>query len=92
MSLRTQSVCGIRTYFEDLYSDKGCPLPGCPHTKDSLHHVLDCSVLSIKMMRQKLPQYTGSYSEVFSEDVMRQKEVTLNSEPIESFQTHWTVS
>ena len=77
MSLRTRSVRGIRTDFGDMYSDKGCPLPGCPQTKDSLQHVLDCSVLASEMTTRQLHHYTGSYSEVFSEDVMRQKEVTM---------------
>ena len=70
MALRTRTVRGIRGDFRGMYPDTTCPLPGCVE-EDTLPHILECQVLA---RRQEIDMLAVSYTDVFSEDIRKQKQ------------------
>ena len=74
LALRTRTVRGIRNDFRGMYSDAVCAL-GCGDT-DTLSHILSCNVLQASMDSTCLAHSTVQYSDVYSTDIVKQKEVT----------------
>ena len=72
MALRTKTVRGVRGDFRGMYPDTRCPLPGCL-SEDTLPHILVCQALA-RHRGTALPAVT--YSDVFSEDILKQKQTT----------------
>ena len=69
--LRTRTVITIRSDFGEMFLDKHCPLTNCLDL-DFLPHLLDCRVLQGAVQRSP----SIRYSDVFSEDLEKQVEVT----------------
>ena len=74
LALRTRTVRGIRNYFRGMYSDAACPL-GCGNT-DTLSYILSCNVLQASMDSTCLAHSPVQYSDVYSTDIVKQREVT----------------
>ena len=74
LTLRTRTVRGIRNDFRGMYQDALCPL-GCGDT-DTLPNILTCRVLQANMTSLNIATDTIQYSDVFSTDVCKQKQVT----------------
>ena len=74
LSLRTRTVRGIRNDFRGMYQDVLCPL-GCGDT-DTLSNILTCQLLKTNMTSSNIATDTIQYSDVFSTDVVKQKQVT----------------
>ena len=73
-ALRTRTVRGIRSDFGQMYEDHSCPL-GCGDT-DNLPNIIKCSVLNNRLQSDSLATDCIRYEDVFSKDVLKQKEVT----------------
>ena len=73
-ALRTRTVQGIRSDFGQMYADHSCPL-GCGD-KDSIPNILKCSVLRNKLQSDSITKNYLNYEDIFSNDVMKQKEIT----------------
>ena len=74
LRLRTRTVNGIRNDFGGLYSDTLCPL-GCGE-EDTLQNVLTCKVLLTKHNSTQLSVSDIKYQDIFSSDILKQKQVT----------------
>ena len=74
LALRTRTVRGIKNDFRGMYPDVGCPL-GCTET-DTLSHVLSFTVLQANMDSTSLATSTVQYRDIFSTDIVKQKQVT----------------
>ena len=73
-ALRTRTVRGIRSDFGQMYSDHSCPL-GCGDT-DNLPNIIKCSVINNRLRSDRLATNCIKYEDVYSKDVLKQKEVT----------------
>ena len=74
LALRTRTVKGIRHDFSGMYADLTCPL-GCGD-EDTLPNVLACIVLKDKMGTKSVAANCVEYSDVYSSDIVKQKQVT----------------
>ena len=75
LALRTSTVSGIRSDYGALYSDKMCPL-GCGEA-DTLPNILSCRILKERHRTDELIVNSNlQYSDIFSENVRKQKEAT----------------
>ena len=72
--LRTSTVNGIRSDYGGLYSDTSCPL-GCGD-EDTLQNILTCKVLLANHTGTQLSVRDIQYQDIFSSDIMKQKQVT----------------
>ena len=73
-ALRTRTVSGIRKDSSSMYSDLTCPL-GCG-SPDTLPHIITCSVLMSHLKSQSLASSDIRHEDIFSKDIVRQKQVT----------------
>ena len=73
-ALRTRTVRGIRKDFSGMYSDLSCPL-GCDDP-DTLPHIISCSVIMSQLQSQSLVSNENRHEDIFSKDVVKQKQVT----------------
>ena len=73
-SLRTRTVRGIKNDFRGMYVDIMCPL-GCTNT-DTIPHILECVPLQQSMISQNVAKDKAKYEDIFSPDVIEQKQVT----------------
>ena len=73
-SLRTRTVRGIKNDFRGMYADVLCPL-GCDKT-DTIPHILECISLQQNMNSQDIVNSTVKYEDIFSPEVIKQKQVT----------------
>ena len=73
-ALRTRTVRGIRKDFSGMYSDLSCPV-GCGDP-DTLSHIISCSVLKSQLQSQSLASNKIGHEDIFSKDIVRQKQVT----------------
>ena len=74
LALRTRTVSGIRKDSSSMYSDLTCPL-GCG-SPDTLPHIITCSVLMSHLKSQSLASSDIRHEDIFSKDIVRQKQVT----------------
>ena len=74
LGLRTRTVNGIRNDFRGMYPDNMCPL-NCGEV-DTLPHILQCSVIKLHHTNSMLAQEDITYQDIFSSNVVRQKQVT----------------
>ena len=74
LALRTRTVMGIRSDFSGMYEDLTCPLK-CGEV-DTLPNLLSCKVLKDRLQTDIVTNNTISYNDVYSSDVVKQKEVT----------------
>ena len=74
LGLRTRTVNGIRNDFRGMYADNMCPL-NCGEV-DTLPHILQCSVIKLHHTNSMLAQGDITYQDIFSSNVVRQKQVT----------------
>ena len=75
LALRTRTVSGVRSDFGALYPDKKCPL-GCGDM-DNLSNILSCKVLkNNQKTSQVLCNNNIQYTDIFSDNVRKQKEAT----------------
>ena len=71
LALRTRTVRGMKNDFSGMYSDNLCPL-----SRDTLQHVLECSVLKQYHTSQNITDSNIRYTDVFSADIRQQKQAT----------------
>ena len=75
LALRTRTVSGVRSDFGALYPDKLCPL-GCGDI-DNIPNILSCKILIEKhKTKQIINSGNVQYSDIFSNNIRKQKEVT----------------
>ena len=74
LALRTRTVEGLRADFKGMYPDTTCPL-GCGQ-EDTLPNILTCSVLKLQHTSNDITGRNIKYEDVFSHDVVTQKQVT----------------
>ena len=74
LALRTRTVNGIRSDFSGMYSTLSCPL--CGDHPDTLPNVLICNIMKKHQQTSVLSNSAFSYDDVFSQDVIKQKEIT----------------
>ena len=74
LALRTRTVEGVRNDFRGMYPDKKCPLE-CD-VDDTLQHILECSVLRQHHTSEQVSANEIKYSDIFSYDTVKQKQVT----------------
>ena len=74
LALRTRTINGIRSDFSGMYDDLTCPLK-CGEV-DTLPNLLSCKVLKDRLQTDIVTNNTISYNDVYSSDVVKQKEVT----------------
>ena len=74
LGLRTRTVNGIRNDFRGMYADNMCPL-NCGEV-DTLPLILQCSVIKLHHTNSMLAQEDITYQDIFSSNVVRQKQVT----------------
>ena len=93
LALRTRTVRGIKNDFRGMYTDIQCPLK-CGED-DTLQHILQCSILKSQHTSSDMSHTDIEYKDVFSSDIIKQKQVTelyqqllnirtnlLNSQPV----------
>ena len=73
-ALRTRTVNRDRKDFSGMYSDLSCPL-GCGKS-DTLPHIISCSVVNSQLQSQSLASNKIRHEDIFSKDIVRQKQVT----------------
>ena len=69
LRLRTRTVNGIKADFKGIYREISCSL-GCDE-KDTLENILTCKVLTKQLSHGRI-----SYENIFSKNIMQQKETT----------------
>ena len=74
LALRTRTVNGIKNDFRGMYPDVTCPLQ-CGED-DTLQHILECVILKSHHTNNMLSYGDMKYQDVFSADVVKQKQVT----------------
>ena len=74
LALRTRTVNGIRTDFGNMFTTQLCPL--CGEHLDTLPNLLTCELLRTQQRTREVSRNSVSYSDVYSSDVFRQKEIT----------------
>ena len=74
LALRTRTVREIKNDFRGMFSDVECPLD-CGED-DTLQHITECSVLRQHHKSDNVSYCDTKYSDVFSNDVVKQKQVT----------------
>ena len=74
LALRTRTVEGIRNDFRGQYKDILCPL-GCGEL-DTLENILSCTKLKIHHTSDNVATSECKYSDIFSSDVAKQRQVT----------------
>ena len=74
LTLRTQTVRGIKTDFKGMFADTECPL-GCGNI-DTLLNILTCPVLKNQMSSDNIATKKVEYSGIFSDDIVKQKQIT----------------
>ena len=74
LALRTRTVNGIRNDFRGRYPDVKCPLM-CDKD-DTLQHILECVILKSQHTNNMISDGDIKYQDVFSSDVVKQKQVT----------------
>ena len=74
LALRTRTVNGIRADFGNMFTTQFCPL--CGEHLDTLPNLLTCEPLRTQQRTGDVSRYSVSYSDVYSSDVFRQKEIT----------------
>ena len=74
LALRTRTVNGIKNDFRGAFVDIKCPLK-CGED-DTLQHLLECNVIKIHHKSSDIAHSDIKYQDVFSEDVVKQKQVT----------------
>jgi hypothetical protein len=73
-ALRTRTVRGVKNDFRGMYTDASCPL-GCNEI-DTIPHILSCSALQQNMNSQDIANNAVKYEDIFSPDLIKQKQVT----------------
>ena len=74
LALRTRTVNGIRADFSGMFSSTLCPL--CGEHLDSLENLLKCETLKSNMRTNSMSRSMINHSDLFCNDVVRQKEIT----------------
>ena len=74
LALRTRTVRGVKNDFRGMYPDVSCPLE-CGDI-DTLSNILTCPVLQANMTSTNIASSTIQYSDVYSSDIAKQKQVT----------------
>ena len=74
LALRTRTVNGIKSDFSGMFSTLSCPL--CDTHQDTLPNLLNCDIIRKYQQTKVISNSCTSYYDVFSEDVIKQKEVT----------------
>ena len=74
LALRTRTVNGIKNDFRGLYADIKCPFK-CGED-DQIKHILECEVLKTHHSTYELADYDIKYEDVFSNNTVKQKQVT----------------
>ena len=74
LALRTRTVNGIKNDFRGMYPDVTCPLQ-CGED-DTLQHILECVILKSHHTNNMLSYGDMKYQDVFSADVVKQKQAT----------------
>ena len=76
MRLRTRCVNGIRSDFGGMYTTKNCPMQTNCNSIDSLQHLLECQTIQEALHTNFVARHKVVFEDIFSEDIMRQKEAT----------------
>ena len=74
LALRTRTVNGIRSDFSGMYTTLSCPV--CGEHPDTLPNLLKCDIIRKYQQTAVMSNCDISYDDVFSEDIIKQKEVT----------------
>ena len=74
LALRTRTVNGIKSDFSGMFSTLSCPL--CDTHQDTLPNLLNCDIIRKYQQTKVISNSCTSYYDVFSEDVIKQTEVT----------------
>lgn len=74
LALRTRTVEGIRNDFRGMYPDNKCPM-AC-EVDDTLQHMLECTVLRQHHLSDNISASDIKFSDIFSQDTRKQKQVT----------------
>ena len=72
--LRTRTVDGIRNDFRGIFPDIFCPMV-CG-SDETIEHLLECTVLRTEHTSEILSQSDVKYLDIFSSDIMKQKQAT----------------
>ena len=74
LALRTRTVNGIRTDFKSMFNTLFCPL--CEEHLDTLPNLLQCDLLRTQQRTDTVSRNNVSFSDIYSSDIMKQKEIT----------------
>ena len=74
LALRTRTVEGIRNDFRGMFPDILCPL--LCGSDDTIEHILECTALRSKHTSDILSQSDVKYHDIFSSNIMKQKQAT----------------
>ena len=74
LALRTRTVRNIKNDFRGMFQDVLCPL-GCSHT-DTIPNILICPAIRAHIQTNETARGTIKYDDIFSTDVIKQKQVT----------------
>ena len=74
LALRTRTVNGIRGDFSGMFTSTLCPL--CGEHLDSIENLLKCETLKSNLRTNSLSRRNINHSDLFCNDVVRQKEIT----------------